>query len=319
MFQRILVPLDGSPGAERAIPVAAHIARTARGSVVFLHVVPPLPLLGERCDEARGTLSDVKREEQALTGAAGYLAEAIAAHTRDLANVATEMDVAFGLTSPTLTSTARLEQVDLVVMCSHHETGVGQWGIESIAQQTMRHSPVPLLILHERGEMLPADTVRPLRVLVPLDGSLSAETALQPALQVMFQLTRSARDELCLLRIVEEQRARGGEPWQQAERYLRAVRERLGRGQSAGCRFSLVSQVRAGADVAKALLDEAKQSDGVPLIAMATHGREGMQRLLLGSIAERVLDATTCPLLVICPHASASRTTRSGQPSPGKA
>jgi len=318
MFERILVPLDGSPGAERAIPVAARLARSAEGSLVFLQVVPPLPVLGELSDEARGTLSDVKREERALTGAAGYLAEAIAAHARDLSGVSSEMDVAFGLTSPTLTSTARLEQVDLVVMCSHHKTGVGQWGIESIAQQTMRHSPVPLLILHERGEMLPADATRPLRVLVPLDGSLSAETALEPAIQMLSQLTRSAQDELCLLQVVEEHCARTDESRQQAERYLRAVRERLSRGSSTGCRFSLVSQVRVGTDVAKTLLEETKQGACVTLIAMATHGHEGIQRLLLGSVAERVLDATTCPLLVICPQACTHRPAGPGRRAAGK-
>ncbi|HEY1348158.1 MAG TPA: universal stress protein [Ktedonobacteraceae bacterium] len=313
MFQRILVPLDGSPGAERAIPVAARIARNAGGSLVFLQIVPPLPVLGEQADEARGVISDVKREERALTGAAGYLAEAIAAHARDLTGIPTEMDVAFGLTSPTLTSTARLEQVDLVVMCSHHKTGVGQWGIESIAQQTMRHSPVPLLILHERGEMLSADAVRPLRVLVPLDGSLLAETALEPALQAMSQLHRSRQDELYLLRIVEERCPRNGEDRPQAERYLQAVCERINKGKSASCRFSLVSQVRVGTDIAKTLLEEAKQGDFVSLIAMATHGHEGIPRLLLGSVAERVLDATTCPLLVVCPRIPAARTTGHGQ------
>jgi nucleotide-binding universal stress UspA family protein len=318
MFQRILVPLDGSPGAEHAIPVAAHIARNAGGSLVFLQVVPPLPVRGKRSDEARGVLSDVKREEQALTGAAGYLAEAIAAHARDLSGIPTEMDVAFGLTSPTLTSTARLEQVDLVVMCSHHKTGVGQWGIESIAQQTMRHSPVPLLILHERGERLSADTVRPLRVLVPLDGSLLAETALEPAIQVISQLHHSRQDELCLLRIVEEHRSRNGEDRPQAERYLQAICERLNKGKSASCSFSLVSQIRVGTDIAKTLLEEAKQGDSISLIAMATHGHEGMPRLLLGSVAERVLDATTCPLLVVCPQISAARTPRHGRRASGK-
>lgn len=318
MFERILVPLDGSPGAERAIPVAACLARSARGSLVFLQVVPPLPVLGEVCDEARGPISDVKREERALTGAAGYLTEAIAAHARDLSGVSSEMDVAFGLTSPTLTSTARLEHVDLVVMCSHHEAGVGQWGIESIAQQTMRHSPVPLLILHERGETLPADAARALRVIVPLDGSLSAETALEPAIQLISQLTRSEHDELYLLHVIEERYASNSEAQQQAERYLQAVRERLSRGKGANCRFSLVSQVKAGTDIAKTLLAETKQGDSLPLIAMATHGYEGMQRLLLGSIAERVLDATTCPLLVVCPRAAASRLAGPGRRASGK-
>ena len=48
-----------------------------------------------------------------------------------------------------------MEQVDLIVLCRHQETGLGQWGLESVAQQVMRHSPVPLLILNEHEAEMP--------------------------------------------------------------------------------------------------------------------------------------------------------------------
>lgn len=321
MFQRILVPLDGSPGSERAIPIAARIARGTDGSLVFFHVVSPLAAFGKIPSEVRGTASDVEKEEQALADAANYLAGVIAAHARELAGIPTEMDVALGLTSPLLASTARLEQVDLVVMCSHREAGLGQWGIESIAQQTMRRSPVPLLVLNERGEMPWPDAIRPLRVLVPLDGSLFAEAALEPAISIMSQLADSKQNELCLTRIVEVQHAQSADlqnqARQEAERYLQAISERLGRG-SAGCDFSIASVVRVGEDVARTMLEEAGKTGYAHLIVMATHGREGVERLVLGSIAERVLGAATCPLLIVCPGSATNRMAKPGKLAAGK-
>lgn len=322
MFQRILVPLDGLPGSERAISTAARIARGARGSLVLLHVVPPLTAFEKTSSGARETASDMEREERALADAANYLAEVIAAHTRELHGIPTEMDVAFGLTSPLLVSTARLEQVDLVVMCSHCEAGLGQWGIESIAQQTMRRSPVPLLILNERGEIPQSDVTRPLRVLVPLDGSLFAEAALAPAVRLMAQLTSSAQDELCLVRIVEDSRSEHAEAQHQArreaERYLKAMSERLGEDDDAVRDFRVASVVKVGGNVASVILGEAKGTGYTPLIVMATHGRAGVERLLLGSIVERVLNAATCPLLIICPGSATARTAKPGQLAAGK-
>jgi nucleotide-binding universal stress UspA family protein len=322
MFQRILVPLDGSPGSERAIPTAARIARGAGGSLVFLHVVPPLAAFEKTPSNAGGTASDVEREERALADAASYLAEVIASHAGELYGIPTEMDVAFGLTSPLLASTARLEQVDLVVMCSHRGAGLGQWGVESIAQQTMRRSPVPLLILNERGEMPQPDVTRPLRVLVPLDGSLFAEAALEPAIRLLSQLTSSAQDEFCLVRVVEDLRPEHADAQhrarQEAEHYLKVISERLGEESDARPDFRVASVVKVGGNVASAILEEAKKTRYAPLIVMATHGREGVERLTLGSIAERVLSSATCPLLIVCPGSATGRTAKPGQLAAGK-
>ena len=304
MFRRILIPLDGLSGAERAIPVAARLARSVGGSLVLFHVVPPSVAFDHSFSKSSRAASDVERETQALTAAATYLAEVMAAHPEELANVPTEMDVAFGLTSPLLAETARLEHADLIVMCSHREAGLGQWGRASIAQQAMRRSPVPLLILHEHGTLLPPDASHPLRVIVPLDGSLFAEAVLEPAIQFLSQYASSPQDELCLLRVVEDLRsahANGqAQARHQAERYLQAISARLCRESSAGCTVRMTSVVSVGEDVATAIDEQARQTDFFPLIAMATHGREGVQRLMLGSVAERVLGATTCPLLIVC-------------------
>lgn len=322
MFQRILVPLDGSPGTERSIPIAARIARGADGSLVFFYVVPPSVALGKTSFHAREAAPEVEREERALADAANYLAEVIAAHREELAGVSTEMDVAFGLTSPMVASTARLEQVDLIVMCNHREAGPGQGGIESIAQQTMRRSPVPLLILNEHGLIPQFDTSQPLRVIVPLDGSLFAEAALEPALHIISQLASSPQDELCLVRIVEDRCAYSTEvqnqAWQEAEHYLQALYERLGKMSRSRRTFSIAFQVRAGDDVARALLEEAKETGSSHVMVMATHGREGVQRLLLGSVAERVLGAATDPLLIVCPGLATSTKTKPGQHAAGK-
>lgn len=318
MFQRIFVPLDGSPGAERAIPVAARLARRAGGTLVLFHVVPPDVSFGGTSPK----VSDGEQEAQALTNAATYLAGMIAAHPKDLADVPTEMDVAFGLTSPLLASTARLEHIDLIVMCSHRETHLGQWGLASIAQQTMRRSPAPLLILREHGLLLHPDTTHPLRVIVPLDGSLFAEAALEPAIHLLSQLTSSKRDELCLLQVVEDhdiENAGGStQARQKAERYLQAISARLRRESSIGRDFLLTSVVSVGEQVAKTILEQTKQSSSLPLIAMATHGREGVQRLMFGSVAERVFDTATSPLLIVCPASAANKTAKPGQPVMGK-
>ncbi len=318
MFQRILVPLDGLPDAERAIPIAARLARRAGGTLVFLHVVFPLPTTGGLADTTKGTASEVEREERALSDAASYLEEVITAHAEDLAGIPTEMDVAFGLTSPMLASTARLEQIDLVVMWSHHEAGLGQWGIESIAQQTMRRSPVPLLVLTEQRAISQPDAGNPLRVLVPLDGSLFAEAALEPALHILSQLADSTANELCLVRVVEDRGVEDARERRQAALYLRAIKERLERESSGRRNVSITSRVSVGKGIARALLEETRGRNSTHLIAMATHGREGMQRQLLGSVAERVLDAAICPLLLVCPSASANRMPKSGRLAAGK-
>lgn len=367
MFQRILVPLDGSPGAERAIPVAASLVRRQHGSLVFLHVVAPAtafksavaPLqkaghsTGMAASNGQESLSYEKSEEvrrteaveQIMAEAASYLTLLPTRYADELAGLTTEMHLAFGTASPTLPSTARLERVDLIVLCRHREVGLGRWGVEHVAQQVMRHSPVPLLILHEHELDMPIlDGAHALRVMVPLDGSLFAETALDPALCLLSQGAAAGQRELCLLHVVDlfagdgtgdEETHRSPYTTMQARqtawRYLQMVADRLRTRVECPPDVCVTSLVTTGVDIASSILSQREQtkekepgktgaeSITVPsLVVIATHGREGMQRSLLGSVAERILDATTAPVMTVCPGETTVRLLNFALPAGGR-
>jgi nucleotide-binding universal stress UspA family protein len=322
MFQRILVPLDGSNGSERAIPVAARIARASGGSIVFIRVVPALAEAGTFAAGLHGTLAmkpAIEASEIELAGAASYLAAIIAAYADELAGIKTAMDVAAGAASPTIFSTARHEYVDLVVMCSHGETGLKRWVLGSVAQQVVRHSPVPVLVLNEHGMVPPAlYTAHSLRVLVPLDGSALAEAALEPAAHLIAALAAPAHCDVHLLRVVDLPSTYGSmksqahisdsmqqEAQKEAQTYVQAMAERLRETTFATVKLNLTWSVAVSTDVAATIIKQAEQagsSDGYDVIAIATHGRGGLERLVMGSVTEHLLGATRLPLLIVRPQ-----------------
>jgi nucleotide-binding universal stress UspA family protein len=350
MFRRILVPLDGSPGAERALPVAASLLRQRHGSVILLHLVTPeisfksaapQPQTGVHSgastgkSERDGTLRDAKEVdrrieavEQAMTEAATYLAFLPARYADDLAGLTTEMHLAFGSPSPTLPSAAHLAPIDLIVLCRSQEAGSAQWELESVARQVTRHSPVPLLILNEHEQDMPMlDGTRALRVVVPLDGSLFAEAALEPALKLLSQGAAAGQRELCLLHVVDLFAGDGTgdeeahmSPYttiqarQTAVRYLQMIASRLRGRADYEPDVRVSSLVTSGVDIASAILgqkehaaergpDEAGEepTTATTLIALATHGHEGAQRSPLGNVADRLLNATTSPMMTVYP------------------
>lgn len=329
MFQRILVPLDGSPGAERTLPIAANLARQGHGSLILLHVVPEAhilnnsfadPPLSKGKDNKDIEIGRAGMLEQVMTEAASYLAQLPAIYAKDLAGLSIEMDVAFGTPASALASTAHLARADLMVVCSHKETALGQWGPESTAGQVMHHSSVPVLIINEHEKEIPVlDSARPLRVLVPLDGSLFAESALTPALQLLAQGAVSGQRELCLLHVIslftddgigEKEPHMSPSATRQARQsalhYLQAVAARLQRDSACRSDVRVTCLVTSSVDIASSILQEQVQPEAsehasASLIVLATHGREGVQRQSLGSVAERLLDTTRVPLLTICP------------------
>jgi len=338
MFQRILVPLDGSDGAERAIPVAARIARASGGSIVFIRVVPPLAevgTFGAGSTGLHGTIAmkpEVEASEKELADATSYLAAVTTTYVDELAGIATETDVASGAASPTIFSTAGHEHVDLIVMCSHGETGLKRWVLGSVAQQAVRHSPVPVLVLNEHGVVPPVpDAARPLRVLVPLDGSELAETALEPAAQLIAALTAPAQGELHLLRVVDLPSAYGRmksqayisdgvqeEARKEAEAYVMAVADRLRETTFATGKLNVTSSVAVSTDVAGTIIKLAEQTEGAEssscdLIAIATHGRGGLSRLVMGSVTEHLLGSTRLPLLIVRPHEAETKGKEPGE------
>ena len=331
MFERqknikMLVPLDGSVGAERAIPLAARLARASGGSIIFVCVVLPATELGKyaKSPSARWELQAVETHR---AEAASYLTRTMLNYAADLVGIDTEQEVATGLPSPTIFSAARLQHVDLIVMCSHRESGLQRWIFGSVAQEAIRHSPVPVLILNEHAAVLPLPrAAHPLRVLVALDGSPLAEAALEPAAQLVSLLAAPAQGAMHLLHVVDLPPSEGKtrsqahidalmreQARQEAESYLKTVADRLHEGTALALKLTITTSVVVSADVVGTVVKQAEQPEddeqggGCDLIALASHGHGGLQRLLMGSVPEGIFDSTQLPLLVVRPQETATQ------------
>ena len=138
MFQRILVPLDGSMRAERAIPIAARIARASSGSVVLVRVVSKPSGLWPSVAPQTTLVQQILADD--LAEAEGYLS--VATRSPELQGVTTETVVRFGPTVSSILAVADSYQSDLIVLCSHGYTGITRRIMGSVAEKLAREAPV---------------------------------------------------------------------------------------------------------------------------------------------------------------------------------
>jgi nucleotide-binding universal stress UspA family protein len=312
MFKRILVPLDGSTRAESAVPVAARLAQAYGGSVILLQVVTPPVSTGKFGSLEGYPIVDTGEE---LAQATEYLKTL--AQTSALSGIMTEVQTLVGAVVPAIISATSGSHADLVVMCSHGYTGFKRWMLGSVAHKLVPHSPVPVLILCDGGPVFADADTHSIQALVPLDGSLLSESALEPAAQLVAALAPKTKRALQLLRVVDITTSHSKfsmadsyfdtevrtEAKFQDEQYLKAVAQRFTEGELAQYNLSVTTTVEIDPDVAEAIVQQAEMTDGTgvasQLIVMATHGRGGLERWVLGSVAERVLHTTKLPLLVV--------------------
>ncbi len=185
MFKHILVPLDGSARAEQALPIAGSLARATNGKVTLVQAVHPLTRFMESVGEI--VLPDILDETEPV--AKEYL-EGVATKS-SLEGIRTATKVVTGHPAQVIIEAAHQDNVDLVVMCSHGYTGAMRPSLGSIAEKVARYAPSPVFILQE-GTALVAEGAVPrgtVRVLVPLDGSEYAETAIMPAALLASELS----------------------------------------------------------------------------------------------------------------------------------
>lgn len=316
-FTRILVPLDGSERAERAILVAAKVARTTGGTIVLVRVIPPLvaygpAFAGGAFAPVAPVLSDEEQAEVAayLTRIAGWPV---------LSGIPVETQLLVGPAAPTILDVASEQRVDAIILTSHGRTGVTRWVLGSVAQHLVQHASVPILMLREYGPSPADDQLEDkhlFRVLAPLDGSRLAEESLVPAARLITALAAPTQGALHLIFVVS--------PY---DEYIQGIPEALIVGSAKGYLSHVAEQLRAkyaglqvtssvitNADIAAGVIHAAEGDAGaevadvgnVPsgydVIAMATHGRSGLTRWMMGSITERVMQTTNRPLLIVRPR-----------------
>lgn len=156
MFQHILVPLDGSAEAERAVAVAARLAQTAGGVVTLLRVIHPY----WEPDAAVAGITELANDDREAKEAMAYLAEARASEA--LADVASGAVVGIGSVAPAILAAALENHVDLIVLFQHRRRArLGRWPLGGITEQIVKRAAAPVLVLHEHN-VAPAtsETVR---------------------------------------------------------------------------------------------------------------------------------------------------------------
>jgi len=186
--------------------------------------------------------------------------------------------------SRAIVDTARRESCDLIIMTSRGASKVIRWLIGGVTQQVMRLSSIPVLIV--RSSIAPRVHERPRRILVPQDGSRLARTILPLA----REFARFHRAGLALLHVRPRSHSRrSGLSAQKAAKVLqrRATALRVG-----GVR---VDALMEEGDAAEEILNACGPGD---VLVMTTHGYGGLKRLVLGSVAEKVVHQATVPVLV---------------------
>src|SRR6266566_8544696 len=325
MFKRILVPLDGSGRAERALPIAARMAQAGGGSIVLVQVVSTEPAALPSVPTKPNLIQTVGEADRTL--AESYLAGWASSDL--LRGLSVQIQVPVGLIPPSIIAVATENHADIIVMCSHGYTGVKHWWmLGSVAAKLARFVQIPVVILREGGpvpeERHPGE--RPLRVLVPLDGSDYAKAALVPAAYLAASLAAPGRGALHLVYVVQPAReakaptrtAHTSQNTQalqnMAREYLNAVIQRI-RDRSeypaiANLNLEFTSSVVVDDDVARGIIrvaengangEGAEMFGGCDAIAMTTHGEGGLQHWV-GSVTERVLHTSRLPLLVVRPQ-----------------
>jgi nucleotide-binding universal stress UspA family protein len=294
--------VDGSPLAEQAIPLVLEIARVARSKVRLIFVHQSVSTFYEGSAELYVSIDLAARKAER-----GYLRQLVA-QLRERSGLQIS---AVTLDGPTEAALVRYVQdigADLVAMTTHGQGGVrGAW-LGSVADRLVRRLDVPVMMTRAREEagQLPAPPkIR--EILVPLDGSTLAEAALAPAaaLAGLFEA------ELVLAQIVPPLTAGSLLPVTFAAGYdAEAVRLQRKEAQDylEGLATDLHEQgtrvrttVVVGHNVGEALISLA-HPERIDLIAIATHGRSGVQRLILGSVADKLIRAAGPSVLVVRPR-----------------
>lgn len=291
MFERIMVPLDGSSLAEAVLPLAGVIARASGAELVALRAVQT----GPHIDVEREAEAQIKVVEEAEA----YLGE-IAQHA-ELTGLEVVVSVPYGPAAEMIVDQADARQVDLIVMATHGRTGIARWALGSVADRVLQAYRGSLLIVRPKPDA-PPYSGSPERIVVPLDGSELAERALEMGVE----LAATIGADLCLVRVVAPSEGiqtfdgrfvmPDGSPSIEsaraaAEDYLAAIGDRL-----TGKRVTVLRQARVG-DVATEIEAAAKESPS-SIVVMSTHGRSGVTRWIYGSIADRMIRQCDVPVLV---------------------
>jgi len=287
MWNKILVPLDGSDLAELALPYAEEMANAFKSEIILLHVSEP-------SEDRYRHMHELYVKE---------VTDRIKGRFKKVTPV-----VVSGKPADEIISYADKNKVGIIIMTSHGRSGVLSWATGSIASKLLQGAAAPLLLV--RAAKPKREVTRQVllnRILLPLDGSEAGEAAVGYIAEMMSRL----ESEVTLFGVVssgQHIRSVGGLDYinyseeqlemfkKEAEEYLDGVYRRLKRRKGT---VKVVLKVgdKSG-DVGQEILKFAEEK-GVNLIAISSHGHSGIEKWVFGSIANKVVHNSRSPVLVV--------------------
>jgi nucleotide-binding universal stress UspA family protein len=284
-IQRILFPTDFSDGATRAFSQAVYLADRHDAELHIVNVAEP----GGESERTLPVSPEVLHEWLDASG--------IEAETLEKLTIV-QKRFESGVPAERLVAYVEDRDVDLVVMGTHGRRGVQRMLLGSVTEEVLRKVPCPVFTVQADVEEEAGTTVR--RILVPVDFSDASEMAVQHATEI----AQTYGAEVHLLHVVEEvvyPSAYGIEPpSMQSQDVVLRVEQALGRMAREELGYEHV-QVSSTIGYAPMTILDYAQENAIDLIVIATHGRSGLDRVLLGSVAERVIRQSPVPVFVVKP------------------
>jgi nucleotide-binding universal stress UspA family protein len=298
IYQKILVPLDGSRLAEKSLPYVQDLAVRFGNEIVLINV--RLPAEDPYHPALESYLKEMVKTLEESTRGLSKSNKNIPIH-----HVTVSASNVIRHPAEGIVDYAASENVDLIVMASHGHSGIKHWALGGVSDKVLHISNIPVLLV--RASRNEPSTFE--KILVPLDGSELAECIFP---HVTKFATGYGSSRVVFLRVVEPfflpapgESDDGGHVYSEEEirkieqrnegsavKYLRQVTEKV------GLKRAIIHREVLAGNVAETIIDYAR-SNGMGLIIMSTHGHSGMSRWTLGSITKRVLHYSDLPVLLV--------------------
>jgi len=313
MFKKILVPLDGSVEAETVLPFVRDIAARFNSEVDLLSVG-----LGSKARRVNQLLDDYIHhaiehlQNDEISCRAVLLYSNSEKGTLDFAEIVTAKrdlkargKVAYGGPAENILLYTQQHHTNLIIMATHGHSGLRRWWLGSVFEKVVSQCSSPVLVIHSKHVKEIDRDRRAIfkRILAPLDGSETGEAALHDAEAVAVKTGAS----MVLLHVIPEPhtveaRLLGPEfahfvkaMHEAGEKYLAKVKHRLNEKG-----IDVTIRITSG-DPAQEIIN-ITGPEKIDMIAMSTHGRSGIARFVMGSVADKILHASKLPMWLVRPR-----------------
>lgn len=296
MYRQMLIPLDGSNVSEQVLPYARSLARKLHLPVELLAVVDVVGL-------AASLTAEEKRDVESLIAHAWRSSAAFLERiSKTFPGVSVTCTVEKGRPGEVVIEKAAADTGTLIAMATHGRSGIDRWLLGSVAEKVLRGTKNPLLLVRAASGGQSDGEVILKSVIVPLDGSPLAEKALPHAMA----LAKAMDLEVLLLRAytltqiistyddyIPDWNKLEAVSEGEAVSYLdQKVRELKQNG------LTHISPLVLEGEAAEQIIDLAKRTTN-SLVIICSHGRSGVGRWVLGSVAEKVARHSVGPVLLI--------------------